>query len=412
MATNRMGQNSAGGAAGFIAVIAGALLLYILLLPPDVRDELLDENGVTPPDNGVLPDDDILNGINRTLLDESPGRLSYQRFDEYEHNFPSINLFSTTSGKQREIGNALYIKSGIFDRKEEFVEFEMPKRDLVENIYLYFDLNRNRNNKGELIIWLNDKRIFRGEVGDSLSDPISVNKDDIRESNVLGLEVSGVGWKFWTTNEYEVNNLRVFYDEMDKSRQEGSNSFIIRDSEIQNMDMAKLEFNADCNPREAEVLEVSLNRHTIYSSVPDCGSMNRVDVSKDVLRAGENTITFRGTKGDFLITNSRLRTEMKEIAYPVYYFEVDDRLFDTKENKSVLDDRYDVWLNFRFIDDGERKTARVFINGNQFYLDTNGGDYKRKINHYVEEGTNAIKIEPDLSVLNIIKLQAEVEERK
>ena len=407
MLKRKKGQNTAGGAAGFIAIIAGALLLYIFLVPPDVREELLQDDPVTGPGNGVGPGDDLLDGVNRTLLDKSPGRISYLRFDEYEHNLPSINLYSEKSAKERSIGTAIYVKSGIFDKKDETVSFSVEDDDLVDNIYLYFNLNENRNNKGELSIYLNDKKIFGQEVGDTLSGPISVNKEDIKRENTLRFEVSGVGWKFWTTNEYEINNLRIFYDERDISRQRSTNTFIVGETEKFNMDRASLRFNADCNQNTAGVLEITINNQQVYSSVPDCGQLNRVDLTSGMVNAGKNTVTFEGMEGRFLISHINVKTEMKEMTYPVYYFEIDDKFFDNGK----LDDRYDIWLNFRFLDDGERKSARVFINGYQFYMETRGDKYERRINSYVEEGSNAIKIEPDQSMLDIINMKAEIDTR-
>ncbi|MFW6383476.1 MAG: hypothetical protein ACOCZQ_02430, partial [Nanoarchaeota archaeon] len=118
-----------------------------------------------------------------------------------------------------------------------------------------------------------------------------------------------------------------------------------------------------------------------------------------------NRVEFLGREGDFLITNAKVKTYMEEMTYPVYYFEAPEEIF-TSEGK--LKNEHDVYINFDFLDDGTQKSARVFINGQQFYMDTRDEEYERKINDYIEEGNNAIKVEPDRRVLDITKMSVKV----
>ena len=397
------GQNTAGGAAAFIAIIAGALLLYILLVPPEVREQLLDDDYKRPIDNGDDPGNDI--DINQTLLSEAPGRITHLMKDEFDHHLSSFNLYSTRDSKSRTIGQGIYVRRGVFEEKNDKVEFDMPHKELVDNIYLDFNLNQNRENKGSLRIWLNGRKIFDSEVGRSLTSPISISDDIIEEENVMEFEVSGVGWKFWTINEYEVNDLEIFYTEIDKSRQRSEQTFMVSETEKHNLDFARIEFNADCNPRTAGVLEVRLNRQNLYSSVPDCGHMNRFDVPSEAVNEGQNRLEFEAREGDFLITNAKVRTHMEEMTFPVYYFQAPEDIFTAEGN---LKSNLDVYINFDFLDDGTQKSARVFINGQQFYMDTRDKEYERRINGYIEEGNNAIKIEPDRRVLDIIRFTVKV----
>ncbi len=59
---------------------------------------------------------------------------------------------------------------------------------------------------------------------------------------------------------------------------------------------------------------------------------------------------------------------------------------------------YDVWIVFTFVDDNERKTANVYVNGHKFYLDTESLTYERQITDYIEPGSNSIKIEPTRNI--------------
>lgn len=564
----KRGQNTAGGAAAFIAIIAGALLLYLLLLPPDVREDLLQDHPSSDfsSDGQNRVDDDFFDDMNKTVLEESPGRISYLRYDEFDHHLPAVNLFTQTSSKQTTIGDGVYVKKGVFDEQQRELNFQLPGQ--FENVYLDFKLSQNRNNQGTLMVWLNDNIIFEKKLEDGrLGEPIVLQDRHLKQDNQLKFAVSGVGWKFWTTNEYELNDIRVIYDEKDTSRQQSKNTFMISDAEKHNMEKAELKFNPDCSPREAGILTVLLNRNVIYQAVPDCGQLNRVEISSSMVYAGKNTIEFEADAGHYLINQINMQTTMEKMTFPVYYFDLDEKLFNIYEEKEdeaecgevdgecpvdcpeykdkdcclqktskfwcdmeprdandrcrsvvyekdceycpsgyednegnppevceetcgddtdgecppgcsrlydkdccfeqsetnywcddvpqfglsyvcrggihiddcddcpngykteegrfecpdkVEDDKervklrrnYDIWLNFKFLDDGERKAAKIFVNGYQFYLDTNSDEYERKIDDYVEDGSNAIKIEPDLASLDIIKLEVEAEKAR
>lgn len=565
----KKGQNTAGGASALIAIIAGMILLYLLLLPPDVREDLLQDQ----PSSEFSGEDgtgdnakSVLDDMNNTVLEESPGRISYLRFDEFDHNLPAINLYTETEGKEKTIGNALYVKKGVFDEQSKNIEFQLPKLEQVENVYLDFKLSENRNNQGRLKINLNDEKIFSQELPEGrLGDPIKLQDRYLERENELEFSVSGVGWKFWTTNEYELDNIRVIYDKKDVSKQESKNTFMIDDTEKHNLDSAVLKFNPDCNPRNAGILTVLLNRNVVYEAVPDCGQLNKIEISSSMVHAGKNTIRFSAEEGHYLINRVNLQTKMEKMTFPVYYFDLKEELFNIHEEKEdeaecgevdgvcpadcpeykdkdcclqktskywcdmdpenandrcrsvvyekdcqscpsgyedregnppevcegkcgddtdgecpsgcsrlydkdccfeqaatnywcdevpkyglsyrcregihvddcddcpsgyeteegrfkcpdkeedteervQLKDDYVVWLTFKFLDDGNRKAAKVFVNGYQFYVDTHDDIYERRIGDYLEDGSNAIKIEPDMASLDIIKMEVEVEE--
>lgn len=565
MVSRKRGQNTAGAAAAFIALIAGFILLYILLIPPELRDELLNEgSGVDVSTPGGLSS---FSGTNSSVLDESPGRIDYLKFGEYEHPLPAVNLYTTTSSKEDLIGDSLYIKNGVFDRVSKNISFNLPDTRLVDNVYLNFKLNQNRNNQGRLIIALNNNPIYERELGKvGQASPIILPMKYLKEHNVLTFSVSSVGWMFWTTNDYELDQIKVFFDETDISQQRSKNSFMVTDAEKFNLEKGTLKFNPECNPNDAGILNARVNNHIVFSAIPDCGQLNIVELSASVLEAGNNVLIFDTEKGKYLIDQIVVETSLNQMSFPVYYFDLDNRIFNlyeedddaecgdvdgecpagcpeyldrdcclqetskywcdvktdnvndrcrsvlymsdcnscpsgyededgdpaeacedmcgddtdnecpsgcskfydedccfeesdenywcadvptyglsnvcrsgihledcddcssgyetedgdfrcpnsasTRDEKAMLKTKYDVKLKMSFLDDGERKAARVFVNGYQFYMDTTKDEYERKIDDYVEDGSNAIKVEPDRGSLDIIKLKVEVEEAR
>jgi hypothetical protein len=329
-------SQSAGAAASFLAIIAGFLLLYLLLIPPDLRQELLEGEGTTVNNNNNNKPITTPTIINSTLLSVTPGRVDYLKQSEYEHPLPSINLYTTTNAKEDLILDSVFIKNSIFDKKDGEATFNVNDVNNIDNVYFIFGLNKNRNNKGVISIYLNDNLILERELGSSgINEPIVFKKEFLRTQNILRFKVSGVGYKFWTTNEYELNNLKLFYDYTDTLNQESRITFNIEEAEKFNLQSAIFRFNADCNPRDVGVLRVRINNQNIFSSVPDCGGINQVVVSPHILEAGQNNVVFETMKGHYLIDQIMLKTTMRSMAYPIYNFYLEKSLFIIKKESTT-----------------------------------------------------------------------------
>ena len=557
MPAGKRGQ--AGPIGALLALLAVFIVIYMLMIPPDLRQELLD--GETAGKDPAEDSPSSRFSYNETVLEVTPGRIDYLKFSEYDHPLPAVSLYSTTEAEENKIGDAVYIKNGIFHKKTGNVSFSIDDPEDVDNILLYFSVAEGRNNKGRLKVVLNGENLLNKEIGDSLDNPISIR--NLEEKNTLSFEVSGVGFRFWTTNEYEIEDIKLFFDRTDTSTQESRNVFMVTDSEKFNLEKASLKFFPDCNRREAGRLNVYLNNVLIFSSVPDCGQLNRIEFSPHIIEAGNNRLSFSSEHGRYLIDQVLVHTELEKMTYPVYYFDLDDRFFKTEIDEdmdkecgdidgicpkgcdydldkdcclektsnywcdyqpnnqddrcravtsatqcslcpsgyedpsgdppeecedmcgddtdnectagcsrfydedccfdsdpenfwcddipsyglatckgaltvdecdacpsdweseesgfscpsqveddeiAVLKGRYDLNLILKFLDDREKKAGKVFVNGYQFHFFTYGDEYKRNINNYVEDGTNAIKVEPDQTVLDIRKMIVEVEE--
>ena len=550
-----MEKGQASSTASLIALLAVLIVLYVLLIPPDLRNELLDGDGT-----GTGPETDHPASFryNQTVMEVTPGRIDYLKFQQYEHPLPSVNLFSTTSAREISVGDSVYVKNGIFDKLTGNISFRLDSPESLENAMLYFAVRPHRNNQGRLTVNLNGQNLLNREIGGSLGNPLSIPR--LEEFNTLTFEVSGVGYRFWTTNEYELDDIKIFFDEVDTSTQESRNTFTVTETEKFNLEKATLRFYPDCSRSDAGTLSVTLNSYTVFSAVPDCGQPNLVELSPHMLEAGTNRVTFHSARGRYLIDQITVNTRLKSMTYPVYYFDLDRRFFSTvpsaeplgecgeidgvcpsgcdynldkdccfqktsnywcdyqpsvleyrcspvrsvadcarcpsgyedksgrppeackglcgddtdnkcpegcskyydkdccfedspenfwcddlpkfglpkckdsvtvdecracssgwtskssdfkcpqpdPDSESVLGSRYDVRLTLKFIDDNEKKAGRVYVNGYQFYFSTYGDRYTRNIDNYVETGTNAVKIEPDQTILDIRSLIIEI----
>lgn len=571
---------TASSAATLVVLIAGFILLYILLLPAEDREALLQDEYSYPGGSSDTTSDYTSSSspaltaaslVGESLLSESPGRVYYLEESSFEHELSAINLYTTIEAAVLFDQDSLYVKNGIFDQLSRNVTFTLADPDYTDNVLLSFNVGKSQ---GRLQILLNGPVIYDAAVADYESVALPLSSHSLSDVNILTFIVSDVGYRFWTTNEYELDTLQITGDVTDISQQISKTTFTISDTEKFNMEQAKLYFYPDCNPREVGALLITINNDIIYSSIPDCQQINIVEFSPTTLSSGDNYILFKAEKGEYLIYSISVKTELSDQEFPVYYFDIDENAFIYSEdvdrdlfttdyecgdsddycpddctedsdpdccfegrNKywcditpGSPDDRcteiseadtsrcslcgsgyedergyapdeceelcgddhdnfcldgcsktydkdccfeedednfwcdevpqygidnvcetslssdecddcpndyssegssfseacpsegteatvevadffpgYDVWIVFTFVDDEDRKTGNVYVNGHKFFLDTYGSTYERLITDYVEPESNSIKIEPTRT-LEIRKLEVVVAE--
>ena len=161
----------------------------------------------------------------------------------------------------------------------------------------------------------------------------------------------------------------------------------------------------DCNPAEVGLLNVFVNGHEVFSGIPDCGASSRpIPIEGALLTSGENSVVFKTNKGNYLIDQIKVKTELKESDSIVYYFEANET-----DYKDVVEDRLDAKLIIRFVDDTEDKEALLNINGHLTNIDQAKDIYERNIDNWLKKGNNYVEIKPQ-TTLNIVELEVKLEE--
>jgi len=387
---------SAASATGFIALVVGLIVLYIIFLPPEERVKLLGENETVEEEEkegSVEAEENI-------LLLEYPGRIDYLKEKEYEHDISAFKLYKTINAQELDTINPFIVRHGLFDEVKKEVPFKISDLKNTENVLLSFT---TKEHKGILTIKLNNVNIFENEITISNPKPIKLKKDYLEEDNILEFSVPGTGVEFWSTNIYSFDDIKIVGDVADISKQESKNIFFISENEKLNLEKAKLRFLPNCEPDDAGKLDVLINYQEVFSGVPDCGSINVYIFPTDILHTGDNNIVFKTDKGSYLIEQIKVQTSLRELTYPTYYFEINETTFEKIEN-----DTYDVKLTLKFVDDKKDKIMNLNINNRMIYVDTDEAEYYKNIDDYAKEGNNFIKIEP-LSMLDIIELKVELE---
>ncbi len=388
----KKGQSAnAAGAAVLILIIMLVIIMYVLFLPPSDREELL--RGNETEENGDK--ENILEENESILLEEQPGRLDYIAEREYEHNIPSFFLYKTTNAVELKKINPFVVRNAVFDRKSYNTTFFIQDLENTKNVVLSFQAKKH---SGILTIRLNGDVIFDGEITTFNVEPISLPFESLQEKNILDFSVSEVGWQFWKSNEYQLENIRVIADVTDISRQESNNVFYITSIEAENVERAWIKFSPECVPDVVGTLELFINNRIVFSGVPDCGILNTHEFAPDLLLTGSNNVVFKTGEGSYLIDLIEVKTNLKETPYVVYYFELNSSQYD-----DILHDELNVNLTFEFVEEGDLKEAKLIINGHETGLYTRERIYSKVIDAYIQKDNNALKIVPK-ETLDIIKL--------
>jgi hypothetical protein len=381
----------AANAATLIAVIALLIVFYLLFIPPSFRDQILEGNETTGKTGttGAI--------VNETIMKASPGTLSKISSEEIEHNVPSVVLYSKKESKIIDSIASLSIKASIFGAKSAAMQFSIEDLENTENILLTF---LDKEMKGGLVVKVNGNEVFNGEIAQENPEPIMINKRFlVRGTNNIDFEAERVGMRFWRVNRHNLQNLQVTGEIKDISRQMSRNIFIVSATEKSNVKRSILRFTPECVTGKAGKLNVLINQHSVYYSVPDCGGRISIEFTPDVLREGENTIVFDSEEGSYLVDLIRITSEMKEVLQPAYYFEIPEEVMD-----DVRDGRYSLMLKLTFTEDKDQKSGALNINGRETGIFQSEREYEKNINDYVIEGNNAVKIIPE-TTLEIVSME-------
>ncbi len=395
----KKGQVDASNAAALVALIAALIVLYIMFLPPDVRYNLLQDNTTANATSSSAAASE-----NSTLLDVTPGKMSFISETRIEHPIPAVTLYKTTNARIIKTENPFYVKKGWFDEKKKTIIFTVDDLQNTNNFLLSFSATTHA---GNLIVKLNGQEIYNGEITTANPAPIILPKEIIVKDNQLEISANSVGLAFWSTNEFNIAGAKITADVTDISRQQSRNVFLVSGTEKHNLERVSAEFNPNCDMAKEEIgiLDIFVNGVNIYSSVPDCKIVNTVkELSTGALTAGENNIIFKTSKGSYLVDQIQVVSQLRDEPSAVYYFELSRNQFN-----DIINDRKKLNMTMQFIDRDYDIEADVVINGHKTAIpfDTRKNYFKIVPKDWLNEGTNYINIQPKVT-FDIFKLKLEL----
>ncbi len=384
------GQTQPQGYISLLIFIIGVLIIvYILMLPPPDRAELLEQNR-TNAEDGIK--DDIT-----VLMTREPGTLTNIADDEVVNDLPAFNLFTRTDATIIEEYDSFYIMKSLFEEKNKEIAFQIDDFENTEDVVLSYTAPVN---EGRLTIALNGETIMSKELDTQSPPPLKLPADLLQDSNRLVFSTSGPGILFWEVNEFNIENLKITGEVTDVSGRENKQILYITQQELDNLEMFELSFAVDCKATAVAPIQIYLNKRQIYYSIPDCGSLVKVPgVSPQRLRSGENDLLFRTEKGNYQLYRIEANLKLKEPVFPTYYF----TLSKDQHNKVKKGDA-DVNVTLLFSNDEDRKKGFLRVNGARYDINTYDMGFNRKANEFIRIGNNAVEIEPDTE-LDILELR-------
>ena len=338
--------------------------------------------------------------VQEKLLSVSPGRIDYLAEKEVEHHIPVITILTQKEAKILAEKNVGYAKKGLFSEQSDTLALNVPDLKHTANMLLSLDVNKV---DGKLIILFNGEEVFHDEVKEGSLAPISIPQNLLKDQNTLTFTVSSPGLAFWRTNEASLSNIKVVADVTSIEAQSSRNVFLVSDTELKNLKKVVLKFQPSCNPHEVGLLDISINGKQVYSGIPDCDlALTPVEFAPETLHTGENEIVFKTANGEYLLSHVIILSELKDIDFPTYYFDLSYEKF-----RDINDNHKRVKLTLNFVDVVARKFGNLEFNGHLLYFDTKDVSYTFDVSDDLVQGANAIKIKPR-KTLEIRELRADL----
>lgn len=378
---------SGSNVAIFIFLLALFLAIYVLLLPPEDRKNLLEQD---------FTDEEGINRISKAIiLEQSPGILRVSNDDEITHKIDSINIYSKEEPKVTDLASSLYLDKSLFSKTKRNLIFNINDLENLEKVNLIFIASES---KGNLVIDLNGIIIYDSKTFGLTN--IILPKDLLQGSNNLEFSVSSPGLNLFGKNSYRISSIKVRENyELTNTRE--SRDFSISDQETGD---AKLSFFLYCNdPEMGARLRVFINNEEIKNEVISCTTTERIiDIDREDIETGSNSLMFQIDKGDYIFSDIELKVKTEYEGKVNYKFSITENEFD-----DILSEDKEAILYMEFNNDKDKK-ATISINGKEFSIDTDDIDYERDISRLVREDNNFIKITP-LKEFNIDILKITLE---
>ncbi|MBN1645661.1 hypothetical protein JW868_01325 [Candidatus Woesearchaeota archaeon] len=386
---------TATGSAVLIAIIGALIIAYILFLPPEERNALLDNNGGAPGSPGSS------GVVEKVLLKENIGRLNFITSSEIKHNLLPFTISSQIDAQEIKRVDSLYVERNVFSSQSKNFTF-LVDPSFHSNILLSFNV---KVGEGRLMIDFNGKPLMDSEIPIGSLEPIRLNKDQMMDQNTMTFSVSSPGAAFWKVNKYQLEDIIISGDYLDTSESMSTQRFTVNSDELESAKTIKLSYKPLCLPSEVSQLIVAVNGDRIFTGIPDCGIENNIEISAGTLNVGDNTLSFATDLGSYRIEQISLKTLLKDSDTPVFYFQM-----DPKDYEYVKAGAADLRLVIIFTDDIYKKTGQVSINGRVKGFNTQQKYYIVDISNDIRLGTNSVKITPALNNLDITELRIELKE--
>jgi len=370
-----------------IILIALFIIAYVILLPPEEREKLLEI-------------EEVGEGWVKTLLSESPGLIGPLEEETIRHQLAPIDLFLRTEPDISYLVSSLYLERGLFTSKFHELTFGLDQLNNLRKMDLYFFV---RDSKGILRVKLNGEEIYANRIRAGKMMSINLPLRLLKDINYIELSVS---FALFGRNSYSLEDMKL-RGEYHTANTKEERYFVIPSYEHNYLKSAKLNYFIRCNAfsEEGVRLKIELNNKPFRDMTIPCTSReSSFDILINNLKEGKNSLNFEIDEGDYSFRDIEVELELKEKIYPTYYFVINERDYE-----SLIDGDSVAVLDLTFADIDKLKEAQFFINGKRVYLSTRDDTYSKDISDYLKEGSNRLKVIPK-NRFDIVSLEINLKE--
>lgn len=365
-------RGSSSSIGGLVFLIAIFIILYMLVMPPCEKCQLLDKGNC----NDVC-DISSLEGV---LFYEEIGNVDLK--NEIVHEMEQVDLYIRVEPEEENLAGSLFVDRGWFGNVDQDLSFNLENIDNLEEISF---LTRVVGASGKLFVEFNGHMIEQLTVDAPKSIIVPLPTSYLKEKNKLKLYTDSPGLKFWHKNKYEMKDLRI-RKVYEKIHYEESRKFFISEVEKNYLEESRLDYSVFCSSAGSfSILKIYLNDNLISSESIACESLKKsLDLDENSLKVGENELLFVIDDGNYLLSPVSVINQLTQEVYPSYSFIVGDEIYDVA-NKYVL--------SFKM--GAGDKNAKIIINDYEFDLIENGIYFEKEITSFIREGNNHIEIIPE-----------------
>jgi hypothetical protein len=271
-----------------------------------------------------------------------------------------------------------------FEKQPTTIYFS-AKPDQTRNAVL--SMNIASKTGGNVIVTLNGQEIFNQQVQTRTISPLTLT--NLQQDNNLTFSASSVGFAFWQTNRYTLQQVKVTADVTDLSAASSTQSFSVAPEEYSSLQSAVLSFVPTCDKQGSITIE--LNGMNIFSGMPDCDNLNTLEIAPSKLLPGENRITFSTTEAAVVIDSPGVTTSAQQRSNRAFNFVVQPA---SAQGKQVI-------LRVLFPDSADHRGV-IRLNGNTIPLHA-PDVIEIPITSYVRAGANSLSFEATSQDFEIVK---------
>jgi hypothetical protein len=408
--------------AALVLLIGLFILLFMLVIPQDLREELLP--GTSTGTSRRTDERDTFNGAEKVLLSSFPGAVSaFENVATLKELTPAL-LYSRLEKETIDLSNTITLDKNLFTEVDRSFNFDLANINDIEKLELFMFVIEG---EGDLRIELNGEIAFDNEL-DSSNIPLRLPINELRNKNKLRF-VSSRGF---LSEEYKLDEIKLIVTRKLENKVV-VREFSITDKEKNGLDDVTLAYFVNClSLKEQGTLNVNLNNRLLFNDFVFCDSgLNVIDLSPDRVKSGLNRLEFKIDRGDYQLDDIEVELLIGEQDFPKYNFKIEDEdfdestglcgrgfdrcikecdfdcrtdscfdrctddcefEFDCRKNSEII-----LRLDFKEEREGKIKRANIAINEETIAFDVVDSSYERDISPFINRGDNIIKIIPKTS---------------